>query len=89
MIEAVPEGLIAYDGFDEGGASPGAGQYKTGTGYIAGGSPGAPGDAFVEGTAPPWDTQGPEPEVDVRAPCVVAAATTVRSVGLAVVAVEV
>lgn len=33
--------LVAYDGFEAGGATPGAGQYQTGTGYS--------GDALVEG----------------------------------------
>lgn len=54
LIHATP---IAYDGFEAGGASPGSGQYKTGTGFVTGTS--GPGDGLVgSGATPP--AQGPD-----------------------------
>ncbi len=43
---------VAYDGFEAGGSTPNASQYRTGTGY------GAPGDALVAGVNP-YTMQGP------------------------------
>lgn len=47
-----PSPLIAYDGFEAGGATPGTNQYETGTSY------GSPGDALVAGVGP-YTMQGP------------------------------
>ena len=62
MVLAVPAAseaaLVAYDGFEAGGASPGAGQYETGTGFVGSGS-GAPGDALHNGNNNSGVGQGP------------------------------
>jgi hypothetical protein len=50
--------IVAYDGFEAGGASPAAGQYETGTGFVASGS-GAPGDALHNGDNNSNVGQGP------------------------------
>jgi hypothetical protein len=66
--------LLAYDGFEAGGDTPGAGQYETGSGFVSSGL-GAPGDALHNGdnnsdvgqgptttgfnAADPWDVTSP------------------------------
>jgi len=51
--------LVAYEGFEAGGATPGVGEYETGTGFVGSGS-GAPGDALHNGNNNSSVGQGPD-----------------------------